>query len=260
MNAVAVEIRDPELAKALAAPARLLSLPGVRFVKDHRRTAVAAARLGDREIFIKRFKPYAWYRRLEWLVTATPARRCWQRSAELERAGFHVAPALAFGETRWLGLPADSYFVSGSLEGAEPAGRFWLTHAAAIPWTHRRRLLGSLARELRHFHDAGFYTRDANADNFLVRLRPEGGAEFFLLDLEQIRHIGRVSRRRRVKNIVQLYRPVRGRLGLIDRLRFVRDYLGETARELGAWLDDLARLDQQKETKYRSRRRRQRAD
>jgi len=260
VNAIAVEIRDTELGAALAAPERLLSLPGVRFVKDHRRTAVAAAALGGREVFVKRFKPYAWYRRLEWWLTSTPARRCWQRSLELERAGFRVAPALAFGETRWLGLPADSYFVSGSLAGAEPAGRFWLTRSATIACAERRALLRALARELRRFHDAGFYSRDANADNFLVTVHPEGGAEFFLLDLEHVRRIGRVSRRRRAKNIVQLYRPIRGRVPLADRVRFVRAYLGETAAGLAAWLDDLARLDDKKETEYRARRRRRRAD
>ncbi|MGH7898550.1 MAG: hypothetical protein ACREQQ_11395, partial [Candidatus Binatia bacterium] len=126
MNAVAAELRGTPLGQALATPQRLLSAADTRFVKDHRRTAVAAAVLENREVFVKHFKPYAWYRRLEWLVTASPARRCWRISTELERAGFRVAPALAFGETRRLLLPADCYFVSGGLAGAEPAARFWL--------------------------------------------------------------------------------------------------------------------------------------
>ena len=88
------------LGAALAEPARLLEAPGARFVKDHRRTAVAAVIVESREVFVKRFKPYAWYRRLEWLIAPTPARRCWDQSESLEAAGFHVPPPLAAAETR----------------------------------------------------------------------------------------------------------------------------------------------------------------
>ena len=255
MNAViAPGLRGTPLGAALAAPDRLLDAPGARFVKDHRRTAVAATTVEGREIFVKRFKPYAWYRRLEWMFAPTPARRCWQRSAELERAGFRVAPALALAETRSRGLPADCYFVTASLDGAEPAGRFWRERAPRLPSRERRRILVALARELRRFHDAGFYSGDANADNFLVRLSAADEPEFFLLDLENVRRPGQVSRRRRVKNLVQLQRPIRADVRRIDRLRFLRVYAGQPLRELRGWLGAIESLDARKEAEYQVRR------
>jgi hypothetical protein len=242
------------LGAALARPARLLEAHDARFVKDHLRTAVAAVRVEGREVFIKRFKPYAWYRRIEWLVAATPARRCWEQSAALEAAGFRVPQALAMSETRSIGLPADCYFVTASLAGAAPAGRHWRETVVGLRVGERRALLVAFARELRRFHDARFYTRDANADNFLVRVTRGSGPEYFLLDLENVRRVGAVSERRRAKNLVQLHRPVRGTIGLRDRLRFLREYAGKPLRDRHEWLRELAELDAEKEAEYQARR------
>ena len=242
------------LGAALAEPARLLEAPGARFVKDHRRTAVAAVIVESREVFVKRFKPYAWYRRLEWLIAPTPARRCWDQSESLEAAGFHVPPPLAAAETRAKGLPADGYFVTASLADAEPAGRYWLERARRFGVHERRRLLAALAREIRRLHDARFYTRDANADNFLVRVVPGGDLELFLLDLENVRRVHVVSERRREKNLVQLHRPIWGAVRLRDRLWFLRAYAGGPLRERRDWLRRLAALDAKKEAEYRARR------
>lgn len=242
------------LGAALAEPARLLEARSARFVKDHRRTAVATLAVEGRDVFVKRFKPYAWYRRLEWLMFATPARRCWSQSESLEAAGFRVPPALAAADTRAAGLPADGYFVTASVADAEPAGRYWLERARWFGVRERRRLLAALAREVRRLHDARFYTRDANTDNFLVRVAPGGDLELFLLDLENVRRVRMVSKRRREKNLVQLHRPVWGTVGLRDRLWLLRTYAGRPLRERRDWLQRLALLDAKKEAEYRARR------
>jgi hypothetical protein len=252
-SVTAAELRGTTLGERLAEPQRLLADPTARFVKDHRRTAVAAATIEGRDLYVKRFKPYAWYRRVEWLFAGTPARRCWRRSRELVAAGFRVAPPLAFRETWVGGMPADCYFVTAALDGAEPAGAFWDAKARRSPIRQRAALLRALAAELRRLHDAGFYSRDANADNVLVRVRAEGACEFFLLELENVRSLGRVSERRRVKNLVQLHRPVHGRVRRLDRLRFLRAYRNAPLRTARDWLAALAALDERKEAEYRKR-------
>jgi hypothetical protein len=249
-------ISGGRLGEALAEPQLLLDSPVARFVKDHRRTAVASAVVEGRELFVKRFKPYAWYRRLEWAAVGTPARRCWLRSAELEEARFRVAPRLAVAETRRLGVPGDCYFVTAAIGGAEPAGRFWRARGARAPLRERAAMLAVMAAELRRFHEAGFYSRDSNADNFLVRER-NGTIEVYLLEVENVRRLRSVSERRRVKNLVQLYRPVRGEVRLLDRMRFLRAYRGTPLRRARGWLRDLAALDAKKEAEYQARRRRQ---
>jgi glycosyltransferase involved in cell wall biosynthesis len=242
-----------QLAERLAAPEELLASPTARFVKDHRRTAVAAVSVDGRELVVKRFKPYAWYRRLEGLVLPSPARRSWRAARALELGGFHPAPALGFVERSAFGLPADSYFIMAAVEGAVPAGQWWLEQgAAARDLGSRRALLRTFARELRRFHDAGFYTRDANANNFLVRRQPSGDLEIFVLDLENVRRPGRVSRRRRVKNLVQAGRPVRSTLGARDRMYFLAAYLGGWG-EIHDWLPALDVVDERKERESRRR-------
>ncbi len=242
------------LGRALAAPGELLHDPSARFVKDHLRTAVAAVSAEGRPLFVKRFKPYAWYRRVEWQVVGSPARRCWQASAALAQAGFAVPAALACVETRSFGLPDESYFVSAAIEGAVPSGRWWLEGGHALPSRARRTALRALARELGRFHERGFYTKDANADNFLIANGP-AGPRFYVIDLENVRAMGTVAERRRRKNLVQLGRPVRGRVGLRDRLAFLRAYFGEPLRTLRTVLRELAELDEKKEAEYRTRRR-----
>lgn len=250
---VAAGIAGTPLTVALAAPERLLAAPEARFVKDHRRTSVASVWTCGREVFVKRFKPYAWYRRLEGALLATPARRCWRAAAALERAGFTVAPALAMVEVWRFLLPVDSFFVTDAVEEAEPADRFW---GRDLGLAERRHLLLSAAETLRRFHDAGFHSRDANAGNFLVRSRTPREFEFFLLDLENVRRLRRVSRRRRVKNLVQLQRPVRGSVRKIDQVRFVAAYLRRDRSELRDWLAAVGVLDSKKENEYRRRSRR----
>jgi hypothetical protein len=252
-SVLAPGIAGGALGEVLADPQRLLDAPNARFVKDHRRTAVAAVALHEGEIFVKRFKPYSWYRRVQWAVAGTPARRCWHRSAELERSGFLVPSPLAFAETRRFALPADCYLVTASIAGAEPAGRFWREQVARAPIRERVRLLRSMAAELRRFHDRGFYSRDSNADNFLVRVRSDGAIEIFFLEVENVRRPPAVSQRRRMKNLVQLYRPVRGAVRRLDRLRFLRAYRGRPLREARAWLEELEGLDAAKEVEYRTR-------
>lgn len=253
---VAAGLAGTELGRAVAAPQALLRDPGARFVKDHRRTAVAAVAVDGRDVYVKRFKPYAWYRRIEWSLAGGPARRCWWASAALTAAGFAVAPPLAVVEERRRGLPAEQYFVTAAVPGAVPSGRYWRERGAAEAPARRRALLRALARELRRFHDLGFYTSDANADNFLVAAGPDGAPRFHLLDLENVRRLRAVSPRRRRKNLVQLYRPVRGEVALRDRLAFLAAYFSTTLRELRPTLVALAGLDAAKEAEYRGRARR----
>jgi len=251
-------IAGGRLAETLADPRLLLDSPAARFVKDHRRTAVASTVVEGRELFVKRFKPYAWYRRLEWAAVGTPARRSWRRSTELEAAGFRVAPRLAVAETHRFGLPEDCFFVTEAIAGAEPAGQFWRRRGARAPIRERTAMLAVMASELHRFHEAGFYSRDSNADNFLVRER-EGAIEVYLLEVENVRRLRAVSERRRMKNLVQLYRPVRGEVRLLDRLRFLRAYRGMPLRRARRWLQDLEVLDAKKEAEVQARRRRKRA-
>ena len=252
---LAPELRGTALGAALSAPERVLADRDTRFVKDHARTAVAAATVDGRAVFIKRWKPHRWYRPLVWLLTGTPGSLSGRSAAALEHAGFRVPEPLAIAERRTFGVPVDSYFVNATLPQSRPVGEFWNDEARGLPVHERAVLLRALAAELARFHDAGFYSRDANADNFLVVWKNRGEApQFYFIDLENVRHVGQVSRRRRVKNLVQLYRIARGRMRLVDRARFLRAYFGMPLARRRDWLGELAAVDDRKEREYARRR------
>ena len=250
---LAAELRDTSLGEALRDPRALFQDPRARVLKDHARTAVAALSFDGRELYVKHWKMHRWYRPLVWLATGTPAAQSLASAAKLEGAGFRVPARLGATEHRTLGVPRECWLVTAAVSDAQPLGRFWREQAAGWPVRRRAALLTSIAAEFARFHAAGFYSRDANADNFLVRWRAAGSPEFHYLDLENVRHVGRVSRRRRVKNIVQLYRPVRGMVRRNDRLRWLRAYLGMHASNSRAWLADLSVVDERKEREYAAR-------
>jgi len=68
----------------------------------------------------------------------------------------------------------------------------------------RRDLLKSAARVVRSLHDAGVYHRDLHVKNML--LAPEG--KIFILDLDRAVVLDRLSRRKRLANLVRLGRSV----------------------------------------------------
>jgi hypothetical protein len=146
--------------------------------------------------------------------------------------------------------------VTASVEGAVPAGRFWLEHERELALAVRRRFVREAARELRRLHDAGFYSRDANPDNVLVAFGGEAPSRFFWIDLETIRDVGTVSRRRRRKNLVQLLGVVRERITAGDRLRALRAYLGPDRGALREWVRQAEALDRRKRAEYARRKRR----
>lgn len=248
---------DPEPAEAaverlLADPGRALELSGARFVKNHLRTAVAELRVGDRRLFVKRYHPYRWYRRVEGAFLGTPARRAFEAARALEAEGFRVPRVLAVVEEWRYGLPAESYFVTEAVEDGVPAGRFWVESARGLEARARRAVLRAVTETLRRFHDAGFYTRDANANNFLVRGNAELGFELVHLDLDGVRRLRVVRESRRVKNLVQLYRLVRGQMSRGDRWRALLAYFGD-AIEARHRLPELDRVDRAKEAEYQRR-------
>ena len=255
---LAANVVGTPLAEPLANPERLLESADAELIKNHPRTAVARVALSGSDVYVKRFKPYAWYRRIEALWGRSPARHSWWVASRIAVRGFTPAPLLAMVETTRQGIPADSYLVSAAIDGAVPAARFWLEQARGRPLADRRRFLREAGGRLRRLHDAGFYSRDANADNFLVRFDGAGKPEFWLIDLETLREVGHVSHRRRVKNLAQLHNLLRGHVSAPDRMRVLEAYLGERGEGLRELAEGTLVLDRRKASEYARRRERRR--
>ena len=102
---------------------------------------------------------------------------------------------------------------------------FAVNHLALSNFARRRKLISAVARFVARLHDAGVYHGDFHANNILVRQK-ESGYECFLIDVDAVRSIYFISRRRRIKNLDELGRNFLNlaALSTSDRMFFVREY------------------------------------
>src|SRR5439155_255413 len=116
--------------------------------------------------------------------------------------------------------------------GAVTADLRWRSILADPDARRRRAARRALARALgdlfRRLHAAGLYHNDLKDVNLLTH-GPPAAPHLVLLDLERVRALGRVGRRRRVKNLVQLARTLGRQASATDRVRFLAAYLGGTS-------------------------------
>ena len=129
---LASTLAGTSLGETLAKPEDLFAAPSAHVLKDHRRTAVARVSVEGREVYVKRFKPYAWYRRLEGLWRGGPARRSWQVAPRMAARGFRPATLLALVETYRWGLADDGYLVSAAVAGGVPRTRKLFAFASRL--------------------------------------------------------------------------------------------------------------------------------
>lgn len=85
----------------------------------------------------------------------------------------------------------------------------------------------SFAQFLANIHKAGVYHGDFSARNIFVENDPEKNYPLYLLDLDAVRSVKWISRRRRIKNLDEIGRNFKdyAAISLLDRARVVRFYL-----------------------------------
>jgi hypothetical protein len=209
-------------------PDRLLMHPRCRIVKFQEKVIVGLVDSPAGRLYVKRYNVHAWRAAF---ASRSPAAAAWEAAAALRRLGFATPAPVAALEFRRGGLLRRSFFVTHEVAGALTADLRWQA-ILADPDAARRRAarrvfaerLGDLFRRL---HAAGVYHNDLKDVNVLVT-GPDARPEWVLLDLERVR-LGHVSRRRRVKNLVQLARTLGPQATASDRLRFLAAYLGPAA-------------------------------
>jgi hypothetical protein len=152
--------------------------------------------------------------------------------------GIATARPVGAADRRRAGRVVDTLLVTEPVGG--PALPEWLRAGPSA--LERRQLARNLSRMLRRMHDAGFSHRDLKAPNVLVveapgvataepgyaLAKPGVGPRPFLVDLDGLRPIRRVSERRRQRDLMRLSVSLDewGVARQTDRLRFLRAYLG----------------------------------
>jgi serine/threonine protein kinase len=151
--------------------------------------------------------------RLKTAVLPSKAAKAWRGAAALVERGLPTAPPIAFLESRRGGFAAESYFLSGRLEGVREV-RFLFRE---LEGEALDRLLSGLASFLAACHERGIVHRDLSDGNILVGPDGRGGQVFYLLDTNRVRVRRRLGPRARVRNLVRLGVPAGRRDYFLDR-------------------------------------------
>jgi hypothetical protein len=247
-------LNGASIVDSIADPDSFFNLPECQIIKDERKIKVGRIPLevhGKRtNIYLKRYNAFSWRYRVSSLFSFSGAVRSLKGAAILSQAKITTARPVAAMESRLWGMLDRSFFISEEIEGGRTADAYWRETLSTFEGTQGSRRRGNFLRNLaqlfRSLHEQHIYHDDLKDANILIAPGPYEGSElFYLLDLEGIRRYRNLSRRRRVKNLVQLNRTLGRYLRRTEKLRFLRYYLGPAFFNRGEKRSWIGRILQQ---------------
>lgn len=244
--------REPRWREIAERAEELIRGSDFRPIKSEGRTIGGVLKLADGgAVFVKKSASSSWLRGVMMPIAGSPAMRALRGAAMLEAAAVPHPRPLAASESVGRGSVRASYLVSEALLDGDTLSRFTLGpgEIKGRDARRRRRILDTVAREVRRFHDAGLYTRDLQETNVMVADKEDGGFRVWFLDLEDFRRVRRLGWPYRMRNLVHLDRSIGRFLCRAARLAFFYAYLGrkperaEARRLVAEYLAMRARID-----------------
>lgn len=228
---------DPLFVHALAEADRFFDDPECRIIKDQKKikvgrlTRMIAGK--QRAIYIKRYNSFSRRFRLLSPFVRSGALRSIRGASVLHKKGIATARPVAAVENRFYGMLRRSFFVSEEIAAGKTTDAYWLESLRQRKdrggFKERRAFLRSLASLFLSLHAQQIYHNDLKHSNILVvNNGGDESFEWFLLDLEGVRQYVRLSERRRIKNLVQLYRTLGRYVSRSRQAFFLKCYLGRS--------------------------------
>lgn len=208
-------------ADALLEPEAVLARSDTRMLKrrDAGRTVGLATVDGER-VVVKLFEEHGLVDALERLILGSAAARAARGIARMGAVGFAAPDLVAVLETPLVGAARRSVLVTRAVDGS-PVDEAWerLRPSERLPFA---RQLGEYVRAL---HGAGVYPQDLWVTNLIAVPHGEDW-RWVLVDLDRVRVYQRLSRQRRLKNLVQIERSLLRTAEPAHREAFLAGYLG----------------------------------
>lgn len=187
-------------------------------------------------LFIKRYHYPRWKQRLQAMFRGTFFRHSRARSefhvlGLMRKLGIQGVRPVAFGERRIFHFVRTCFLITEAVPDCMSLSAFiknfsrFRTGVQAVHF--RREILSSLARQVRHMHQAGFFHRDLFWRNVLIRSLPRDRFEFYFVDASVGKRI-RIKQRRRdsiVQDIAALSALAPDFCSKADQMRFLLQYL-----------------------------------
>ncbi len=177
------------------------------------------------------------------LFTAPYAVRSWKGSLTLLFNSIPVADPVAVIVFR----NRESMLVTRDL-GQPDLDRFLAGGYSRLPLPERRSLAQALGGFIGSLHAKGIYHADLKACNIKVCTDP---VQFFLLDTDRVEHRSVLSRKRRLKNLVQINTSIPREVSRTARMAFLKSYCEITGDDPGDLFKDVWQLSSGSEVIYR---------
>jgi hypothetical protein len=226
---------DPAFVTRLAEPDQFFRDPGCEIVKDQKKIKVGRLTVtiagSPLSVYVKRYNAFSMRYKVVSTFVRSGARRALSGAAILSSKNIQTAKPVAAVERRVRGVLTGSFFISEEVAGGATVDVYWRETLRPIAgkggFWRRRRFLGALAGLFHRLHEQSIYHDDLKDANILaVPNGVEAAESFFLLDFEGVRSRSPLSERRRIKNLMQLERTLGRHLRPVDRLVFLKSYLG----------------------------------
>lgn len=195
--------------------------------------SIAGSDISDGGIYIKYFKRKGYSDYVKYLFTPARTRTEWKVAGELLSKGINTALPLAMAEKRTWTLLDSSMIITKAVPRSEPLMEFCQTtfsgELSKEKLAEKKKLLNDLAGFIRNIHRKGFFHNDLHAGNILIKFNndyfsPVKDYSFYLMDLHHVKILKKLSQRKRLHNLAQLFNSLSSILTKSDRLGFVKSY------------------------------------
>ena len=187
-------------------------------------------------VYVKRYHYPRWNHRLRGTFRGTFFNTSRARSEFLalrlmRELGIQAVRPIAFGERRIAHFVRSCFLITEAVPDAVALSSFIKTFGDRRDLVQARRgrleILTSLARQVRHMHDAGFVHRDLFWRNVLIRFLPDSRFEFYFLDASVGKRIRMPQRRQDsiVWDIAAMGALAPNFCSKADQMRFLLTYL-----------------------------------
>ncbi len=196
--------------------------PNARVLKNAPTSRVVQTTWQGVPCVIKLHRAPAGWKRYKYPRRLSRGRRAWAAANLLDSLSVPTPRPLAFFEERAGGIPAASayccFFDAGAVDG-----RTWLRRdAVRLPAAERRRVREEVLHALRTLYRLHLYHADTKAGNLLVSADPDTGQRTWRwIDLECLQPGALLTRRRLLRNLVQLNGSLGNKVSRDERMAFL---------------------------------------
>ena len=161
------------------------------------------------------------------IIRGSAGRKAWVAGNGLKVYGFNTPLPLALIEKKISGVTTGSYLIMEEVKDSLEMDRYILKNLnSRIDLKKKRVFINNLANTLGKMHKHNIFHHDLKTCNIMVK---ENGKsfDFTFLDFDKVSFREEITVRKRVKNLTQINLSTPRLFTLTDRLRFLKEYLGQ---------------------------------